>query len=245
MSAIYKLPIVLSKLKNFLVNKLYSSLKQLKTRGPWNIIQTFQCDMIGSTSKDAPGYPQEFDKFIATAQYWRLAIVDNHGAHQTSFHGIEFFGYDNRVTKILDQLKLNELEDILFENDLNQVEALVNCTKDNFDELSIENETDKLKLWNFIVDINKRVSGLKKLEWLYEPPKYCLVGETLEPFGAFSQHCTSGDLQLICHGGAVLKGDTHVSFEVPDDDSNETAVALFNNISFEKRKFFIIMLFFY
>ncbi len=43
-------------------------------------------------------------------------ILNNHGAHQTSFHGAEFFGYDNRISKLMDQISLNLYEDCLIDN---------------------------------------------------------------------------------------------------------------------------------
>lgn len=72
--------------------------------------------MIGSSLKTDPGIPQDFDGFNATSRYWRMLIMNNHGAHQTSFHGVEFFGYDNRISKLIDQLNMNEYEDVLVEN---------------------------------------------------------------------------------------------------------------------------------
>lgn len=72
--------------------------------------------MLGNNLRELPGVPQEFGGFNSMARYWRLVIVKNHGAPQTSFHGVEFFGYDNRVVKLIDQLNLNEYEDILFDN---------------------------------------------------------------------------------------------------------------------------------
>ena len=60
--------------------------------------------------------PLDFDGFNATARYWKLLILNNHGSHQTSFHGIEFYGYDTRISKLIDQLNLNEYEDLFIEN---------------------------------------------------------------------------------------------------------------------------------
>jgi hypothetical protein len=72
--------------------------------------------MIGSSLRSSPGIPIEFNGFHAVSRFWRLVIVKNHGASQTSFHGIEFFGYDYRIIKLIEQLKLTEYEDILIEN---------------------------------------------------------------------------------------------------------------------------------
>ena len=99
--------------------------------------------------------PLDFDGFNATARYWKLLILNNHGSHQTSFHGIEFYGYDTRISKLIDQLNLNEYEDLFIENvikfdqkyfyiysfdslkDMNQIEAIVNCTRDQFERIVI------------------------------------------------------------------------------------------------------------
>ncbi len=85
-------------------------------RGPWNCVQSFKCEMLGSQYSSSAGYGVDFNGFNAVARYWRLVITKNHGALNTSFHGIEFFGYDVRISKLLNQLKLNEYEHDLVEN---------------------------------------------------------------------------------------------------------------------------------
>lgn len=72
--------------------------------------------MIGSQYATSAGVGVDFDGFNAIARYWRVVITKNHGAMNTSFHGIEFFGYDIRITKLLNQLKLTEYENDLIEN---------------------------------------------------------------------------------------------------------------------------------
>ena len=84
--------------------------------GPWITLYQFKCSPIGSSNKADPGVPLDFEGFSATARFWKLLILNNHGAHQTSFHGIEFFGYDNRISKLLDQISLNLYEDCLIDN---------------------------------------------------------------------------------------------------------------------------------
>lgn len=72
--------------------------------------------MLGSSLRKNPGVPQDFDGFFAISRFWRLVIAKNHGAQQTSFHGIEFFGYDYRISKLIEELRLSEYEDVLIEN---------------------------------------------------------------------------------------------------------------------------------
>ena len=72
--------------------------------------------MLGSSTRTNAGVPVDFEGFSAIARYWRLVIGKNHGATMTSFHGIDFFGYDYRIVMLLEQLKLNEYEDVLIEN---------------------------------------------------------------------------------------------------------------------------------
>ena len=91
--------------------------------------------MIGSSLRNSPGMPIDFSGFHAVARYWRLVIAKNHGAPVTSFHGVEFFGYDYRISKLIEQLKLTEYEDLLIENDLNQIDALVSCTYEKFEKI--------------------------------------------------------------------------------------------------------------
>jgi hypothetical protein len=91
-------------------------LKSILSRGPWNNVQAFKCEMIGSSSRNNAGVPIDIDGFNAIARYWRLVIGKNHGASVTSFHGVEFFGYDYRTVKLIEQLKLTEYEDVLIEN---------------------------------------------------------------------------------------------------------------------------------
>lgn len=84
--------------------------------GPWISIYQFKCLPVGSSIKTDPGVPSDFEGFNATARFWKLLILNNHGANYTSFHAIEFFGYDNRISKLMDQLSLNAYEDYLIEN---------------------------------------------------------------------------------------------------------------------------------
>lgn len=72
--------------------------------------------MVGSAVQKDAGIPIDIDGFNACSRYWRLVITRNHGAPDTSFHGIEFFGYDNRISKLIEQLKLTEYEQALIEN---------------------------------------------------------------------------------------------------------------------------------
>jgi hypothetical protein len=84
--------------------------------GPWNCVHKIKCDMIGSGLKTNPGVPMDFDGFFAISRFWRFIIAKNHGAPQTSFHGIEFYGYDFRISKLIEELRLSEYEDVLVEN---------------------------------------------------------------------------------------------------------------------------------
>ncbi len=79
-------------------------------------MQSFRCDMIGSVMRNSPGVPVEVSGFNACSRFWRLVVANNHGAAVTSFHGVEFFGYDNRISKLIEQLKLSEYEQPLIEN---------------------------------------------------------------------------------------------------------------------------------
>lgn len=72
--------------------------------------------MIGSSLRKSAGVPVEIEGFCACARFWRLVTAKNHGSPITSFHGVEFFGYDNRISKLLEQLKLTEYEQALIEN---------------------------------------------------------------------------------------------------------------------------------
>lgn len=72
--------------------------------------------MVGSSNQSNAGVPIDIEGFNACSRYWRLVITRNHGAPETSFHGIEFFGYDNRISKLVEQLKLTEYEQALIEN---------------------------------------------------------------------------------------------------------------------------------
>ena len=72
--------------------------------------------MLGSSARGSAGVPIDFDGFQAIARFWRLVVVKNHGAKNTSLHGIEFFGYDCRIAKLISQLKLTEYEDELIQH---------------------------------------------------------------------------------------------------------------------------------
>jgi hypothetical protein len=72
--------------------------------------------MLGSISRGCAGVPIDIDGFFCISRFWRLVIARNHGALQTSFHGIDFFGYDYRISKLIEDHKLIEYEDTLIEN---------------------------------------------------------------------------------------------------------------------------------
>jgi hypothetical protein len=46
-------------------------------------------------------------------RYWKLVVKNNFCAAKTSFHGIEFFGFDTRLQKLLAELNLSEYTNIL------------------------------------------------------------------------------------------------------------------------------------
>ena len=84
--------------------------------GPWNCVHKFRCEMIGSSLRTNAGVPMDFDGCFAISRFWRLIIAKNHGGQQTSFHGLEFYGYDFRISKLIEELKLSEYEEMLIEN---------------------------------------------------------------------------------------------------------------------------------
>lgn len=93
-----------------------SSTHNFNLSGPWSCVQTFNCEMVGSSVRNNAGIPLEFSGFHARSRFWRLVISKNHGASRTSFHGIEFFGYDCKIGKLLQHLGLVEYEDVFIEN---------------------------------------------------------------------------------------------------------------------------------
>lgn len=72
--------------------------------------------MIGSSIRTNAGIPLDYSGFLVKSRYWRLVMANNYGAHMTTFHGVEFFGFDCRISKLLSELGLSEYEDILIEN---------------------------------------------------------------------------------------------------------------------------------
>ena len=50
------------------------------------------------------------------ARYWRLVFTQNHVDPAICVHGISFYGYDTRVVKLIEQLKLSEYEDVIIEH---------------------------------------------------------------------------------------------------------------------------------
>lgn len=72
--------------------------------------------MVGSSLRSHAGVPLDFGGFLVRSRYFRFVIANNHGAPMTTFHGIELFGYDCRITKLLTEMNLAEYEHILVEN---------------------------------------------------------------------------------------------------------------------------------
>lgn len=72
--------------------------------------------MIGNCKPTEPGTPLDIDGFHFISRYWRLIIKNNFGSIRTSFHGIEFYGFDFRLQNLLVELNLNEYINILVEN---------------------------------------------------------------------------------------------------------------------------------
>jgi hypothetical protein len=61
-------------------------------------------------------------------------------------------------------------------------------------------KSDKDKLWNFILEFQRKVKPLKKLEWFNEPLPIGLVGQNLAAFSVTSTAFLTDSLQLISHG---------------------------------------------
>ena len=87
----------------------------------------------------------------------------------------------------------------------------------------IENQRDREKLWNYILEFQRKgnilckyftsklylyiytfssilVQPLKKLEWFNEPVAYGLVGQKFPAFSVTSTSFLTDSLQLISHG---------------------------------------------
>ncbi len=110
----------------------------------------------------------------------------------------------------------------------------MNCTYDKFSSLPISDAHDKETLWHFILEFQKKVQPLKKLDWFNEPAPFGLVGHTLPAFSVTSTAFLTNTLHLISHGGGVLKGDTYIDME--SGGINDPSMAIFRNISFANRK---------
>ena len=110
----------------------------------------------------------------------------------------------------------------------------MNCTYDNFACLPIEDVHDKEMLWHFIIEFQKKVQPLKKLEWFNEPISIGIVGQKLPAFSVTSTAFLTNTLHLISHGGGVLEGgETFIDME--SGGMNDPSMAIFRNISFANR----------
>jgi hypothetical protein len=57
------------------------------------------------------GVPQTFTDFTARSRYWRLLLVDNHGGKCICFHGIRFYGADDRIRQLLKENDMDHYAD--------------------------------------------------------------------------------------------------------------------------------------
>lgn len=57
------------------------------------------------------GTPQDFFSFMDQSQYWRVVILENYGGNCICFQGIQFYGADSRVSKLLEEHHLSSYTD--------------------------------------------------------------------------------------------------------------------------------------
>jgi hypothetical protein len=81
---------------------------------------------------------------------------------------------------------------------------------------------------------------LKKLDWFNEPVPIGLVGQNMSAFSVTSTAFLSDTLNLICHGGGIIKGDTMIDME--PGGINDPSMAIFRNISFQNGTNLILIL---
>ncbi|RNA25066.1 hypothetical protein BpHYR1_023862, partial [Brachionus plicatilis] len=124
--------------------------------------------------------------------------------------------------------------------DLNQIDAIINCSYDQFVELPIRNKYEKQKLWDFFVELQTKVQALKKLEWFNEPITFGLVGKALPAFSIIANSVFIDSVQLICHGGGILNGELCVEMEPIQVNDESCSIAIFRNIYFSTTGKFII-----
>ncbi len=99
----------------------------------------------------------------------------------------------------------------------------------------IDNKRHKEMLWNYILEFQRKVQPLKKLDWFNEPIPIGLVGKSLPAFSVTSTAFLTDTLHLLSHGGGILEGETFVDME-PGASLNDPSMAIFRNISFRNRK---------
>ncbi|GFO07830.1 ankyrin-2 [Plakobranchus ocellatus] len=195
--------------------------------GPWTLVSTHTCGLLGSTDPKDEAFPQEFKGFTVQTRYLRLYLVDNHGGSYICFHGIRLHGVDTQVLDCLSQCGLTRVQESFVSLNLNTWKRFLDITQEQVNELVPEVEK-RAALWEAVYKGRREMYPMTRLTWIILPVASAFVGETLPELSIQSDPGVTEVVHLIAQG-AVLSGNTEQRLSCTGE--NKPSAATFTDIS--------------
>eukprot|EP00051_Salpingoeca_urceolata_P002668 m.51964 g.51964 ORF g.51964 m.51964 type:complete len:663 (+) comp12259_c0_seq1:485-2473(+) len=188
--------------------------------GPWRVIKSCNVEPSEETV-------HTFDGFFATAQYFRLQVLRNHGAETTRLSGVRFFGVDATLLKWFSELGCTQYYDKFVDAGFNQRGDLPLLKKS--DIAAVVQLPGHQKKIEFAIKKLKGESKLFDRLVLSQPAaRKCHCDQVLPPIHVQANPGVSEEVQLVVHGGATVCGSTVKRLEV---DGPNPSLACFDDIA--------------
>ncbi|XP_060561908.1 uncharacterized protein LOC132721604 isoform X2 [Ruditapes philippinarum] len=195
--------------------------------GPWSTVVPCACIKIGSTSLSKPGVPQTFTDFTARSRYWRLLLVDNHGGKCICFHGIRFYGADDRIRQLLKENDMDHYADDIVSLGFNTYKKFLLIDDDSLKEAVSDKDDRNIILKSLERDRPKEFHPAS-LSWLVPPVTFVKEGEVIPDFSIKSSPGVKTRVKLVSSQGVQIRGVTEVMLQ--SDSLTDPSVAKFSGI---------------
>ncbi|RUS91960.1 hypothetical protein EGW08_000173 [Elysia chlorotica] len=204
--------------------------------GPWTLVSTFTCRLLGSSDPKEQAFPQEFKGFTVRSRYLRLYIVDNHGGSYICFQGVQLHGADSLVLDCLANCGLARIQESFIALGLNTWKKLLDISQEQANHLVSEPEK-KAALWETVYKGRREMYPMTRLSWIIPPVATVFVGDVLPELSVQSDPGVSEVVHLIAQG-AVLSGSTEQRL-LPTGEG-KPSVATFTDITISPAGLYVL-----
>ncbi|CAH1784284.1 unnamed protein product [Owenia fusiformis] len=196
--------------------------------GPWKSVTTFTCKKKGSSDPLTPGVAQNFDGFCETSQYWRILILNNHGGTCTAFQGVNFYGFDTRVSQFLEQLRMSSYKESWIKEGINCYEKLISLPLESVTS-KVANPIEADRLMHALKDIKMKAYPFRQLKWLVMPGSSYTEGDVIDKLVVQADPMVHETLSLFAKGEIEVNGETKITLEPQGE--KQPSIATFHNIT--------------